>query len=249
MTDTIVEARAADAAPTSTRSLELGILCLVPVYVVGFGITLGVMGHYLPPPNMVGLSAEQLLSGFYDRYGDQLAYGYVAAAVIGVIYMPWSCLVASKMRNGDGTLSLLAIMQLAGGLMTTWVVMFCPAIWAACAVFRNDVPASVLKMAHAVGWYFFDITFMVTVVQVASFGLYALSNRDQRMFPRWVGYYSLWECFVMFPLAVIPWVSSGPFTVGGLFNWWLGAATWLTWFSLISFLILRSIRAGRQLQI
>ena len=224
---------------------ELGILALSPLFPIGFAVCMGIFGHYLPPPNMVGMTAHQLVSDFYLKYGHELSYGYVSCSVIGAIYLPWSCLLATKLRDCKGNLGPLSFMELCGGLLTTWVVMFCPAVWAACSMFADKVDPSVIAFGHAIAWYFYDVTFMVTVVQIAGFAVYVLSENQQTIFPRWVGYYSLFDCALMVPLVLIPWVGSGPFTVGGLINWWIGAATWLAWFSICSYYMLRSIRDQR----
>jgi hypothetical protein len=226
--------------------IELGLLWSAPLFVVGYLISIGFLGHYLPPPNMVAMTPEQLISEYYDKYQNQISYGMVGCSTVGVLYLPWSCLLASKLRDENGNLGVFSFMELSGGILTTWVVAFCPAIWAACAVFANSVDPSVIKFMHAIAWYFYDITYWVTVIQIAGFALYVLSNKKQTIFPRWTGFYAILECLIMVPLTLIPFVSKGPFTVGGLINWWIGLTTWLVWFLVCSYFMLQSILGQKE---
>ena len=87
----------------------------------------------------------------------------------------------------------LTIIQLIGGILTAWVVMFCPAIWAA-AAFRSDIDPNLVRTLNDLGFFLFNITYAVTSVQAIAAGLVGpLADKSARpVFPRWV---SGWAIF------------------------------------------------------
>jgi hypothetical protein len=227
--------------PKTMRAVEQGLAWCGPLFVVTFTIFWGIMGHNIPPPNMMAMSAEQLVSEYYGKY-DDISVGMIGSATFGLLYMVWSCLLASLLRDENGNYSVLTFMELAGGLLTGWLLAFCPAMWAACALMVGQVEPGIIKMVHTMTWYIFDTTYMITTIQMTGLGLYTVLNKKQTIFPAWAG----WSCIVigaMFvPLVIMPFVSEGPFVVPGLWNFWIVFGAWLLgFFSVYSYFILKHV--------
>jgi hypothetical protein len=66
------------------------------------------------------------------------------AALIGVLWIPRTTQLTVVMWRIEGSSPVLTIVQLIGGILTAWVVMFCPAIWAA-AAFRPEVDPNLIR--------------------------------------------------------------------------------------------------------
>ena len=62
---------------------------------------------------------------------------------------------------------------------------------------------------------------------MVALALYTILNKRQTMFPQWAG----WACAAIgvsfIALVLMPFVSDGPFAVGGLWNYWIIFGTWL----------------------
>jgi hypothetical protein len=50
------------------------------------------------------------------------------AALVAVLSIPWTAQLTGVMRWIEGASPVLTIIQLSGGILTAWVLMFCPAI-------------------------------------------------------------------------------------------------------------------------
>ena len=119
------------------ETLRLVKLCTAwcgPLFVVGYLVFWAILGHNVPPPNFVGMTPEQMVSEYYGKYQSDISSGMIGCCVVGLLYLPWSCLLASMLRDDDGSLSLFSFLEISGGAITAYVLAVCPAIWAACAI-------------------------------------------------------------------------------------------------------------------
>jgi hypothetical protein len=208
------------------KAIERGLAWIGPLFVVGYTYTWGIMGHNIPPPNMMGLTAQELVDQYYGRYPD-IGAGMIGAATVGMLYTVWSCLLASLMRDEQGRLGPLSLLELSGGILTGWLLSFTAAIWATCSVLVHQVSPEIIKMTHTFTWIIFDCTYMITTIQMVGLGLWTILNKRQTIFPAWAGWatMAIGICFV--PLVIMPFVSEGPFAVMGLWNFWFIFPGWI----------------------
>jgi hypothetical protein len=226
---------------SATRAIERGLAWCGPIFVIGFICFWTLMGHNLPPPNMMGMTPEQLVSDYYGKY-PSIGPGMIGAATFGLFYTVWSCLLASLMKDQAGNYGPLSFLELAGGILTGWVLAFCPAMWAACSLLVGQVDPGTIKMVHTFGWIIFDCTYMITTMQMVGLGLWTVLNKRQTMFPAWAGWTSIAIGASFLALVLMPFVTEGPFTVGGLFNYWIIFGTWLfAFFSVFNFFVLKHV--------
>lgn len=221
-----------------------------PVWVLGYLITWIGYGHNLPPPSFMGMTGEQLIADYYGKYQSDIQLGMALCAAIGMLYMGWSTTLATFMvEQNDGQSSLFSNLELGGGILTGWLLSFCPAIWLACAVFAHRVDPEIIMFVHAATWFQYDMTYMITGFQLLGIGLFTVLV-DQKVFPRWAGWAALAVGATFIPLTLIPFVSTGPFSVDGSWNFYIVFGTWgFAFFSVYSFYLLKELyRQRRQLQ-
>ena len=224
------------------RMVQLGIAWCGPLFVLGYIVFWAILGHNVPPPNMMGMTAEQLVSEYYGKYQNEIAVGMVGCATIGLLYMPWSLLLASMLRDEDGSMGVLSLMEAAGGTLTGWLLAFCPAIWATCALLTNTVSPDLIRAMHVFTWVIYDCTYMITTIQLLGLGLYTVLNKKQVLFPAWAGWSAIAVGIIFVPLVLMPFVSEGPFTVGGSWNFFIVFGTWLfAFFAPYSYFMLKAL--------
>lgn len=231
-------------SPETELTLKRAIAYCGPVFVVTYIIFFGWLGHNIPPPQMVGLSGQEFIDAYYGRY-PEIAIGMVGCAVAGLLYLPWSCLLASMLRDKDGNLGVLGLMEFSGGLLTAWLLAFCPALWAACSLMVGKVDPEVIQLLHLGTWVIYDCTFMITTVQLTGLGLYVILNREQQLFPAWSGWAAIAVGVAFLPLVLVPFVSEGPFSVDGIWNFYIVFGTWLfAFFAPFSYFMLKALGRG-----
>jgi hypothetical protein len=210
---------------SSKRAVNRALAWCGPVFVIGVSITWAVMGHNLPPPIMLAMTPDQLISEYYGKY-PSIAAGMTGAAVFGMFYTLWSCLLASLMRDEQGNAGPLTYIELSGGILTGWLFSFCSTMWAACAVLYPQVDPATIKLVHTLTWFIFACTWMITSMQLFAVAMYTILNKKQTMFPAWTGWLAAASGVGFLPLIFVPFVTDGPFTNGGLWNFWILLVAW-----------------------
>lgn len=219
---------------------QLGAALCGPVFVIGYLIFWGLLGHFVPPPS-VTLSASDLMNVYYSKFDADILLGMSVSAVIGIVYMPWTAQISAMMRNPEHDSPTLANIQLLGGGITAWLLAACPAMWAHAAKIAPTDPV----MAQAIyqdAWYIYDLTYLITTTQMVSIGVYALTDpRVKPLFPKWAAVLSIGSGLSFLGLTIIPYVTSGPFTIGGWWNFYIVFGSWLLWFSSLSYYMITNI--------
>ena len=209
------------------RLINIAFAWCGPLFVIGYIICWAILGHNVPPPNMMGLSSAQLVAEYYGKYPTEIAIGMVGCATVGMLYTPWSLLLATMLKEDDGSLGVLSLTEAAGGILTGWLLAFCPAMWATCALLANSVSPDLVKMLHVMTWIIYDCTYMLTTIQLAALGAYVVLNKKQTVFPAWTGWCAIAIGITFVPLVLMPFVTEGPFAVGGMWNFFFIFGIWL----------------------
>jgi len=168
-------------------------------------------GHNLPPssPNLGAAD----LAAYFAAHRNAILFGNSMAALVGVLWIPWTAQLTVVMWRIEGSSPVLTIIQLIGGVLTAWVVMFCPAIWAA-ATFRSEIDPNLTRALNDVGFLLFNITYAVTSVQAMAAGLVGLADKsDNPVFPRWVCKWAIFTGISFIPLTAMPFFKTGPAVV------------------------------------
>jgi hypothetical protein len=184
-------------------------------------------GHNLPPasPN---LSAQDLAS-FFTQHHNAILFGNCMAALVGVLWIPWTAQLTVVMLRIEGSSPVLTIIQLIGGVLTAWVVMFCPAIWAT-AAFRPQIDANTVRMLNDLGFIVFNVTYAGTSVQAIAAGVVGLADKSSiPVFPRWVSYWAIFTGLSFLPITAMPFFKTGPLAWNGAITFWALFGTYFIW--------------------
>jgi hypothetical protein len=192
-----------------------------------FTIFWGWFGHNLPPasPN---LSAPELATHFALHH-NAILFGNSMAALVAVLWVLWTAQLTVVMWRIEGSSPVLTLVQLSGGILTAWVLIFCPAIWAT-AVFRADSDPNLVRTLNDLGFLLFNITYAVTSVQAVTAGLVGLADKSSRpVFPRWVCGWAIFTGISFVPLTAMPFFKTGPLAWNGAISFWALFATYFLW--------------------
>jgi hypothetical protein len=200
-----------------SRTIQLWCAYSGIAYCILYGISFIVLPHNYPPPDP-GYSAQALLEQYYLKYQDRILLGQVLSAATGILYLSWATQLTVQMWRRE-PVPILSLLQLGGGLLTTWVVMFPPAMWAWCAEVAGRVDPETIKMVHFIAWYLFDITYWVTTLEcIAIFALIWCDRTAPALFPKWLAWLALAAGLSFIPLTAVPYFKTGVFAINGYWN-------------------------------
>lgn len=190
-----------------------------PVYMVFGLLGFAVLAGFWPPP-AASLTAEQIGAYFRD-HNTSVRAGMVMMAAAAPFYYVWSAVLSKIIQRIEGPMGVLSTVELLGGLLTAIVTLVPPIIWLT-AAFRPEARSiQEIQLFYDFGWFFFDVTFICSVLQNVALGL--AIHRDRRavpLFPKWIA----WLCYLVaatyLPLSLMPFFDHGPFAWQGLISFW-----------------------------
>lgn len=197
-----------------SRKIQLFCAWCGPAFVVLYGISWVVLGHNYPPPDPT-FSAQELVDNFYLKYRSSIMLGQALSTAFGILYLIWACQLTVQMWRREQT-PILSLIQLCGGLLTGWVLIFCPALWVWCAENAGAADPHLIKAVHFMAWYVYDMTYMVTTVEVSALFVLVMTDKQKpALMPKWAACLALFSGLSFLPLTFLPYFKTGPFAING----------------------------------
>lgn len=215
------------------------------IFMYIYGICLWGLLDMMPPPPAT-LSVDDV-AAFYRDNSLGIRVGALITSYISAFMVPIAVVISAQMyrlekANGDG-LPIWSVLQFAGGILMSMFLVFPPIVWGTAAFTAERMP-EVTAALHELGTLTLVTTDQYFIFQMIPIAIISLTRGDQpgSPFPRWLGYFTIWAA-VMFEAGAIAFVpKSGPFSWNGLFVYWFPLTIFGSWVSVISFMMLRSIR-------
>ena len=211
------------------------------LYVLFLVIGWAILPAFLPP-HAPGADAGMVVQNYYADYFLRIKLGMIITMFAGVIYLPFSAVTAIYIKKIEGEVGMLTMLQLMGGICTA-VLTFYPAMWWMVASFRPDRNPELIQLMNDMAWLQFVGGLSLFLPCVLTVALAAfMDKRAEPIFPRWVGYASLWSAVLILPDQLIFFFYDGPFAWDGLIGFWLPAMVFWFWFTLMPFILRRAIK-------
>ena len=239
-TTTKESVRAAD----STRTRRLLRLCVWAgvVYTVAVGVAGAGLARFLPAPGE-NWNAPQIAE-FFRANEIGIRVGMELVLIVYMFYALFSLALARLMTHIEGRGGFLAPIQLLGGVTTAIITTLCSTFWLTASFRSAGRDGEIIQTLNDLGWFFFDVTVMATIVQLVAFGAICLIN-DQRpvpLFPRWLGYLSMFFAMTFLSEFFMPSFTTGPFAWHGLLSLYAALGTFLVWIGIVAIHALRAIK-------
>jgi len=223
-----------------SRKIQTFCVWCGPAFVVCLFGGWGLLGGFIPliPPSNApaDVAARYLENPTLHRIG-------LIIAMTGIfLTIPFFLAISMQMRRTELRTPILSILQFASGIIVT-VVLMIPMLLFVGGAFRPERSAELTQLVNDLSYVMLILPWppiigQLGAIAVATFGDY----RSQPVFPRWVGYYSLWVAVLLLPASMIIFFKTGPFAWTGLIGFWIPAAVFGTWYLVMTGLLLRAIR-------
>ena len=179
-----------------------------------------VVAGFLPAPHE-SLDAAGI-KAFFLADETRIRVGMVGYMFIATLYLPWSVVIAKLMQRIEGPYGLLNRIEFFGGIATVFTTLFSGVMWLTASFRTGERSPQDIQLLSDAGWFIFDMTFVVTLIQMVALGTAIISDRRATpYFPKWLGWFCYLMAFTFVPLVVMPFLKTGPFAWDGLFNYWI----------------------------
>jgi hypothetical protein len=232
------------AAANSARNQRLLRLCVWAgvVYTVSVGVAGAGLARFLPAPGE-NWNAQKIAEFFRDNEIG-IRIGMELILVVYMFYALFSLALARLMTHVEGRGGFLAPIQLLGGVTTAVITMLCSTFWLTASFRSAGRDAEIIQTLNDLGWFFFDVTVMATIVQLVAFGAVCLidDERPVPLFPRWLGYLSIFFAMTFLSEFFMPSFTTGPLAWHGLLSLYVALGTFLIWIGIVAVHALRAIK-------
>ena len=205
------------------------------------------LARFIPPPSPEKTPLEVV--NFYDDKIGAIRVGMVLTMFASALLVPFASVIAAQMKRVEGPRSVLTYTQLvSAGLLSLEFII--PLMVFQTAAYRLDVEsARLIQMLNDMGWLMFVGVISSAVVQIASIGIVILMDTEERVFPRWAGYFNLWVALLISPAGIIVFFKHGPVAWNGLIGFFLPLAAFAAWITVMVVILLRAIDSERPSEI
>lgn len=211
-----------------------------PIFLLGFLVSWAIVGKFFPPPAEYWSADE--VARFFAESDVRIRIGMTGTLFFASFYMIWSALISSIIQRIEGPDGVLSKIELMGGATTTLAMVLFAIVWLT-ATFRTGLrtPQDV-QLLNDVGWFIFNMTFMVTFFQLIGFGTaILLDKRTIPLFPRWTGWGAYISTLVFLSVLMTPFLQQGPFAWHGLFSYYVALTPFFAWAVAICYYIFKAI--------
>ena len=198
-------------------------LAMLVLFLVGFWAVAG----YVPPsgPN----ESVQKIVHFYASNTTAIHLGLWITMLAAALCATFFTGISIQMRRIEGQHSPLAFAQMICGGLFVIEFIIPLMIWQG-ADYRPTLNPTMTYRLHDLGWLFFLGVVSTGVLQAVLIAWAILRDRRERpVFPRWVGYTSLWCGLLFMPGGLIVFFKSGPLDWRGLIAFWVLLVAFVIW--------------------
>ncbi len=207
-----------------------------------YGFALILLMQVLPPPDADQTATE--VAAFYTEHAEQVRLGAVICSWTAATIFPLWFVIGVQIRRLEGERAIWGpLTMVSGGLLTIFLVF--PPIFFGAAAFSPERDPDITKALHEIG-----VLILVSTDQYFVFAWVALvvacfipTQLAHSPFPRWFGYVNIWFILIAEMGAICYYFKTGPFAWNGLFPFWIPFAAFGLWIPVISYLLLRALKA------
>jgi hypothetical protein len=200
-----------------------------------------IIAGFVPAPHE-SLHADGI-KDFFLAHQTRIRVGMVGYVAIGAFYLPWSVVIARIMARIEGPHGLLHRIEFFGGIATVFATMFSGVMWLTASFRTPERSAQDIQLVTDIGWFIFDMTFMVTLLQMCAFGsVILLDKRRTPYFPKWLGWFCYLLAFTFVPLLAMPFTRTGPFAWDGLFNYWVALGAFFVFIYTLTYYLFGAVK-------
>jgi hypothetical protein len=210
-----------------------------PIALLTFFVGFAIAGFFPPPSPSLNIAQVRHL---YSGDPTMVRLGAAIMVFSCGIVTPFAAVLAIQMRRIEGhEAPVLSLTQFAAG--TAGILLFLmEAIFWSVAAYRPDRNPQITQELNDIAWFFTVMPGALIVVQALTVGVVILSNREQQVFPRGLGYFNLWAAALYLPGGVEIFFKHGPLAWNGLLAFWVPASAYFTWFTVMAVHLVHAVR-------
>lgn len=201
-------------------------------------VAAGLEGFWPQPPRF-DLSASQTAQ-YYVMHQTGFWIGNTMISIGMAFLLAWTVQLGLMLWRLEGGSHAMAAVALVSLVASPILLSFDLAIFSVAAFRPAETSPDVTRALSDIAWIGSELIWPMLAAGMALAGILILKTQGSTgAFPRYLGWFSLFDAMVeMFQIPII-FVKSGPFAADGLFAWYATVSTWGVWAIGLSFAMYR----------
>jgi hypothetical protein len=208
------------------------------IYCVLFGIGWGGFNGGMFPPHSPSWDQATIVAIFQED-PIRIRFCMVTIMFAAMFLLPFAGVLGSQIARIEGGVGVLAIAAILGTFANALFTFYPPMWWLAIS-FRPERLGDITYFMNDACWLQFIGAVALFIPMMVAQGIAAfIDNSEDKIFPRWSGYFCMWVSVLELPVSLVFFFKSGPFAWNGIIGFWLPAIVFFIYF-LVTFHLIRS---------
>jgi hypothetical protein len=222
------------------RRTDLAFAWAGAPFILLFFIGLMLFADFVPPPSPND-SADQVVALYVD-HATSIRTGVLVCYLGFVFFFAWGAGIVRQTRRIPGASPATTYCQVAAFSGAGMIMVFSALFWWTAAYRADTQPAANVQLLNDLAWLTFVLGFVPYIVWAVSVGIAILSDTgDEPLFPRWIGYFSLFVGFALNSSALLAFFKTGPFAWDGVAGWWIPLFDFFSWMIIMIIYTVRAV--------
>jgi len=222
------------------RFSQLLLIWCGPVLVAMTLVGMIVLAKYVPATDPA--ADAMTIQAFYLDNLFELRLGMVICLIAFSLLVPFGVGIAIQTRRIE-EVPAMSWLQVAAIAVCSIEGIMAVLIWLAAAFRPGVVHADITLTLHDLGWLTFLIDIPIFSIWLVAVGIAILRDKNTpTLFPRWLGYFTLWVAILLVPALGIAFFKTGPFAYNGLLALYLPYVVIFFWMLVIVPPLLRALK-------
>jgi hypothetical protein len=216
------------------------------VFMAIFGLAWRFLLHMLPPPGPTWPAAR--VAQWYVLHGTEIKLGATIASWTSAFMVPLTIPVAVQMSRHEKGVPIWSILAVSGGVMMSVFLALPPVFWGVAAFTPTRAP-EITNTFHELGLLTLVTTDQYYIFLWVAVAVICLIPNTvvHTPFPRWFGYFTIWNALMLEAGGIAFNVRTGPFAWNGLLVFWVPLSLFVMWLIVLSVLIFKAINKQEHL--
>jgi hypothetical protein len=197
------------------------------------------LAGFAPPLSPAATALE--IQAYYQEHRNMIQAGLCFTMLGAALIGPFVAVISTQLKRIEGTHSPLANTQLGLGMLMILLFVI-PCFMLGTAAYRPERDPELIMLLNDAGWLPFVGAFQCTFIQLLAIALAIFKDKEQRVFPRWLGYFNVWVALLLWPAGFVLFLKTGPFAWDGELAFWLVLVVFCGWFLIMFNELRKTIR-------
>lgn len=207
---------------------------------VGYAVLAGaasVMIGLLPPESPMRTATE--VAQFWSTNVGLRRCGIILMLAASGLLAPYGVLIAVRLKQMQGRFAPMAYLELVATAVSMMAFIFAAMVFAT-ASFRPERDPQITQALDDLGWLPYIMIWPPATCQCLAI-TFSIFGAQRQVWPRWLAYLNAWVAFIVAAGGLAVLFKGGVFAWDGLLAYWLAAAVYGVWFSVMTWQLLVTI--------